>query len=149
MKKANISWLIKNNQNNYDLSYDYYLGNINGNEDTSITIQVWNNYQGFEDAETIHDAKLILKTTSIDDSYIFDYLTVRVNKTTKKLIKYSDVKYGVQIGTLSGLKNNGSETSQEALGNKNMCTIELIFNAIDFKVKEGLKHLVLDIESNT
>lgn len=148
MKSANITWIIKeDNQDN--ITYDYYIGNINGSNSTSLKIQVWNNYQGFDDAKDILNAKLIFKTPSIDDSYIFDYLTVVIDNQSKALTKYSDIKRGVTIDSLSGKSNTGDESEQNKLATKNMCNIELIFNPIDYKVKEGLKNLILDIEFNS
>lgn len=147
MKSASITWIIKeDNQDN--ITYDYYIGNINGSNSTSLKIQVWNNYQGFDDVKDISNAKLVLKTPSIDDSYIFDYMTVIIDNQSKSFIKYSDIKRGVIIGSLSGKSNTGNENEQNKLATKNMCNIELIFNPIDYKIKEGLKNLILDIEFN-
>lgn len=147
MNNANVTWIIKENDQD-NITYDYYIGNINGASSTSLKIQVWNNYQGFDDIKDITNARLIFKAVSIDDAYIFDYLTVKVDNQVKSFIKYDDIKYGISIGSLSGKSNTGDENEQYKLATKNMCSIELIFNPIDYKVKDGLKNLILDIESN-
>lgn len=148
MKDASITWIIKQADNDDNITYDYYIGNINGTENTSIHIQAWNNYQGFDDAKDIINARLVIKTLNIDDSYIFDYLTVKIEDQVKNLIKYDDMKYGVAIGSLSGQKNTGVESDQNKQSSRNMVNIELVFNAVDYRVKEGIKNLILDIESN-
>lgn len=145
---AKITWFIrKSPEDSYTPSNDYYFGSINGNNTTSIYIQVWNNYQGLTDIEDIKNAKLIIKTLTLDDSYLFDYLTVKVNGITKVPVSYSDVKYGVTIGTLSGAANNGSENNQNKLVDKNMCNIELVIKNVSHKIKEDIKNLILNIES--
>lgn len=148
MKDASITWIIKHDDNEETITYDYYLGNVNGLNTTTVHIQAWNNYQGFDDAKDVTNARLVIKTLTIDDSYIFDYLTVKINNQVKSLTKYDDIKYGISIGSLSGTKNTGTESEQYKLTNRNMCDIELTFNSIDYRVKEGIKNLILDIESN-
>lgn len=145
---SKITWFVKKTiEDVYTPSNDYYYGSINGNNTTSIYIQVWNNYQGTTAQNDMKNAKLVIKTLNLDDSYLFDHISIRVDNITKTLVKYSDIKYGVTIGTLSGAINNGSESAQANLVTKNMCNIELIINGVNHKVKDDIKNLILNIES--
>lgn len=143
-----ITWFVKKSAEDiYTPSSDYYYGSVNGNNTTSIFIQAWNNYQGQTAAGDIRNAKLIIKTLNLDDSYLLGNISVKIDGITKVPVKYSDIKYGVTIGTLSGAPNNGSESVQNTLVTKNMCNIELIISGVSHKVKDDIKNLILNIES--
>ena len=59
---SKITWFVKKTiEDAYTPSNDYYYGSINGNNTTSIYIQVWNNYQGTTAQNDMKNAKLVIK----------------------------------------------------------------------------------------
>jgi len=112
MDKAKISWSIKNVNNTYDQTNDYYCGTyIKGINTISVDIRIWNNRYGTAAVETANNIKLFLSFSNQEDNSLLKYISVATNSLQGDI---SETENGATVTfidpiNLSGSANNGSE----------------------------------------
>lgn len=147
MNKPKISWFVLDE---YDGEYSYVPKKKHEESDSyspgdviSIKLQIWNNIGGTEDVSSIEDAKLVVYFKNFENNLFLNLIEVR--KGTEDFEKLEiDLNRGYfYLGSLSGRKNNGSESNQD-----NYYNIELRLGPIPLNIKSEVKDFVLDIEYN-
>lgn len=142
MNSPIITWYIYDNSH-YIQEEDYYLGSFNSDSEITIVIQVWNNRYGAIDVENIENARFVFYFDSLEDSKLLEYCTVAVNNEETFITPEIELNRAiVNIGDLSGEKNDGLETVANQGNYKNVI---IKFN-VNSKMRNGLKNLYLDIE---
>ena len=110
----NIMWFIKNDMplmassQEYTSSYNHHLGNFDSSVDNSIEIIVWHNYYGQNDVGEIPNAKLVVKTTTLDSAYLLDYIDVYVGAgevPVSAKTYFGDMGFSIDLGTMYGFAN--------------------------------------------
>ena len=112
MDKAKISWSIKNVNNTYDQTNDYYCGTyIKGVNTISVDIRIWNNRYGTSAVETANNIKLFLSFSNQEDNSLLKYISVATNSLQGDITETVDGATVTFIDpiNLSGIANNGSE----------------------------------------
>lgn len=142
--KPIISWHVLENDV-FNEKEEYYLGNFEPLETVSFNLQLWNNKYGNENVDDIDNAKLSIKFEKLDDFILLNYCTVYINGVKESIDKVLEDKALVNIGFLSGEKNNGLD---EAFNEYNFKDIKLIFENIPTTIRQGLKNIFLDVEYN-
>lgn len=143
MSNVNISWLVKEPDDIFVEHTEYYAGTCSNEDDLELDIELWNNrWNTKEDVDTIENAKLIISFANAEDSTLLSFCTVKVENADyekPELITFN--RASVNLGSISGLKNDGS------LSNKsNYKTISIRFSGIPRTYKSGLKSMFLDVQ---
>lgn len=143
MDKAVLTWYIKDEENNFSETDEYYAGSCGANNDLEICVQIWNNRWNIQnDAEDFLDAKLILSFLNPEDSVLLQLCTIKVNDNDYEAPIIENINRGTfNIGNIYGYKNNGDLSYIN-----NYKTIYIKFSNIPNNFKNGLKSLYLDIE---
>lgn len=143
MKKANVSWFVKEPDDVYVAHTDYYHGSCIPGEDFIIDIEVWNNkWNSVEDAADMENAKLAISFANAEDSVLLSLCEVKVNDGSYNKVDTTEFNRGiVELGTIAGIKNNGHASNTD-----NYKQISIKFSNIPSNFKNGLKSMFVDIQ---
>lgn len=143
MKSANVNWFVKEPDDVYVAHTEYYAGSCNSSEDFIIDIELWNNkWNNKEDVAHMRNTKLVISFANAEDSVLLSLCEVKVNDGTFNKPDTSEFNRGiVELGTISGAKNNGHESNTD-----NYRKITIKFSNIPNNFRSGLKSLFLDTQ---
>lgn len=142
-----ITWYAKvGDKETYENTNDIYAGYYDGSKTLSVTMQLWNNRWGEENVADLKDFYLALSFDNIEDSSLFEYCKIILNKT--EVITPAKADGSMAIVTfpdwvvLKGLRNDGTLAG----GKDNYIQLEFRFNAQGAPLKEDdLKSLYFKI----
>lgn len=145
MTSPKISWYILEQ---YDDSLEYVPKKKHEEEDSlmpgetmHINMQIWNNRNGAQDVLDAYNARIVLYFKNYEDNFLLNLCSFKVGDGEHKKIAIDIDKGYLELGTISGKSNNGSELNVE-----NFYSVELKLGPIPSNIKNELKDLILDIE---
>lgn len=143
MLNANIGWFVKEQDDVFVAHTDYYAGSTIPDEEFNLEVELWNNrWNTDEDAADIKNAKLVISFANAEDSILLSLCEVKVNTGTYNTVDCNEINRGlVELGTISGAKNNGSESNTD-----NYKSIAIRFSKIPSNLTNGLKSMFLDVQ---
>ena len=148
MEKPKISWHVLEmiDSDEYEFiqckTYNEEGSHIPG-EYISKTIQVWNNYAGNNTVQNAKDCKLVVSFKNYEDNILLGLIRVQVNGNDEEPLTMDIDRGVIDIGSLSGIANNGSE-----LNVSNYSTIHLTIGPIPENIKSELKSMYFYLEYN-
>lgn len=143
MSSADVSWYIKEPDDTYIACTEYFAGSCNSKEDFILYLDLWNNrWNNKEDVDDMVDAKLVISFLNAEDSILLSLCTVQIEDNDFVKVETMDLNKGVvNIGTISGQKNNGNENNIY-----NHKKIIIKFSNIPNNLRDGLKSMFLDVQ---
>lgn len=145
MTSPKISWYVLENYNN---ELEYVPKKKHEEEDSlmpgdtmHIGMQVWNNRNGIEDVSDATDARIVLYFKNYEDNFLLNLCSFKIGEGEYKKIAIDIDRGYLELGTISGKSNNGSDLNVE-----NFYNIEFKMGPLPNNVKSELKDLILDIE---
>ena len=143
MNAADLTWYVKEPDEVYVAHTDYYAGSCNVNEDFVVDVELWNNkWNNKEDVADMHNTKLVISFANAEESVLLSLCEVKVNDGKYTKPNTSEFNRGlIELGTISGKKNNGSISNTE-----NYKRISIKFSNIPSNFKDGLKSMFLDAQ---
>jgi hypothetical protein len=143
MANINLSWFVKEPDNTYNAYTEYYAGTCNSNSDFIIDVDLWNNrWNTKEDIDDATNTKLTISFENVEDSIMLQLCTVSINGGTFEVPNISTLNKGiVDLGTISGAKNNGNDNNSY-----NHKKIIIKFSNIPSNLKDGLKSMFLNVQ---
>lgn len=116
-------------------------GSYAPNDIVKVKIQLWNNRLGIEDVQDATNAKLCVFFKNYEDNYMLKLCKVKFNNEEAKALNIDMDRGTIDLGSLSGRANNGSDLNID-----NYVEFELIIGPLPSNLKNELKGLVLDVE---
>lgn len=144
VNKPIISWHIKENDSIMEYE-DYYSGSYVPGDTIRMEIQVWNNRNGLSDAVDIDNAYLSIAFEKAEDNMILNFLKVDVEDTGFKKPELEIERAEIELGILSGHKNDGIANTNNKDNYKN---ISIEITNLPANLKSGLRNMLFNIESN-
>lgn len=146
MQKPIVSYHVLDVNNEYVKRDSVYAGTYTGDDNIYVHLRIWNNFQGTEDVDTLHNFNLVLRFLTEEDNALLKYITL--SDDTHNMEIPTKVEQSALIGTffedvsLSGQANTGSNQYKD-----NYVDILVTFSApYDAYLKDhDLKSLVLEI----
>lgn len=141
MNDPQINWFVL--EEGQPTPYEeYYAGSYRPSETLELTLQVWNNRWGQEDAKDISRGTLAFFFETIEDSYLLSLCSVKIGDGSFQPLTIDAGRGRVPLDkVLYGRSNNGSTTSTD-----NYATITLKFGPIQDGMRNSLKALFADLE---
>ena len=142
MEGAKVNWFVKEPDNVYTAHDEYYAGTCSPDSDFLLETELWNNKWNSTDVADMKNAKLIISFASAEDSVLLSLCTVSVDG--EEFTKPDTNEFNratVNLGTISGDKNNGSSNYKD-----NYRRIAIKFSNIPTNFKDGLKSMFLDVQ---
>ena len=144
MSKPNITWYVKNFNDEYVSNDAYYAGSY-VDKPIVIPLRIWNNRYGTEDVDTVSTLKLNLYFDCIEDNALLPYISVStasIGGTTSIVNNVLTVTF-MNAVSISGKKNDGTEKN----GYDNYVDITIAFQPPDtVRLKShDLKNLFIEI----
>lgn len=143
MKKANLTWYVKDEDQAYVSQNDFYAGSCVPSKDFILDLEIWNNrWNTTEDVENIQNCILTLEFINAEDSILFNYCSININNIGYQKINAEDLNLvSVKLGDILGQRNNGS-----SVYTNNYKSISVKFSNVPSNIKDGLKTLIFNIE---
>lgn len=141
---SKISWYIKEDDEFMEHE-DYHAGSYDNNDTILLNIQVWNNRGGLNDSETINNAYLSIEFEKADDNTILNFLRVNIDDAGFIKPDVSLDRADVEIGILSGYKNDGIANIKNRDNYKNVI-IEI--SGLPKNMRSGLRNMLFNICSD-
>lgn len=145
MTSPKISWYVLETYND---ELEYVPKKKHEEEDSlmpgdtmHIGMQVWNNRNGIEDVSDATDARIVLYFKNYEDNFLLNLCSFKIGDGEYKKIAIDVDRGYLELGTISGKSNNGSDLNIE-----NYYDIEFKMGPMPNNVKSELKDLILDIE---
>lgn len=136
-----ISWYIKEDDE-YMEHEDYHAGSHSNEDVILLNIQVWNNRGGMNDSDTIDNAYLSIEFEKADDNTILNFMRVNVNDTGFVKPNVSLDRADVELGILSGYKNDGIANIKNKDNYKNIL-IEIA--ELPKNMRSGLRNMLFNV----
>ena len=146
MLTPKITWYVLENVDNglyeYSPKRTHELEGSYAPSDTiKVNIQVWNNRLGTEDVEDATNAKLSVFFKNYEDNYMLKLCKIKFNDSDVQDLDIDMDRGVINLGTISGGANNGSE-----LNTDNYKEFELLIGPLPYNLKSELKGLILDVD---
>lgn len=142
--KPKISWFVKQDESSMQYE-DYYAGSFTKADKIKLEIQVWNNRNGLVDAEDINNAYLSIAFEKAEDNIILNFLKANVSDTGFLSPDVSIERAELELGILSGYKNDGIPNIKNKDNYKNVI---LEFYGLPANLRGGLRNMLFNIEAN-
>ena len=145
MDKPIISYHVLDVDDTYMQQSSVYAGTYTGDEALTVSLRIWNNYQGTVDVEDLQNFNLVLRFLTEEDNALLKYISLAVtNKIDIPCIIENNALVGsfVDPVVLSGQANTGSD---EYVNNYINITVSFNAGAGAYLKDHDLKSLILDI----
>lgn len=141
MNDPQINWFVL--EEGQPTPYEeYYAGSYRPGSHLELTLQVWNNRWGQEDAKDISRGTLAFFFETIEDSYLLDLCTVKIDGGSFQPLTIEAGRGRVPLNkVLHGTRNNGSSVSTD-----NYATVTLKLGPIQDGMRNSFKNLFADVE---
>lgn len=132
-----LSWYVKD-ESSYTLTNNYYAGDINADIISQIDVRVYNNRFGTTNVDTVPaNAKLIVKTITLDDAYLIDLIQISINNGLATNL--------TKIDETSGYITINNQISGNINAVNNYLDISVIIPSTKYRINDNIKNIVLDI----
>lgn len=144
MNSPNLTWYIKEADDAFVAHTEFFAGYCSSEDDFTIEMEIWNNrWNNTEDVEDVKNSKLVISFKDPESSVLLRLCSVKVNDSDYVAVDDSEFNRGlVDIGNISGQKNNGSSIYQD-----NFKRVSIKFSNLPGNM-EGLKSMYLDLQYN-
>ena len=137
MNNSKITWFIQDDDNNFIASKNYTAdGSYSPGEYLIKNIQIWNNYNGNEDIDTIEDGQIVIAFKNYEDNFLLNLIQISVNNEDYKKLNIEIDRGYITIGRLTGYSNVGQDDSS------NCKNIKLKIGPIPENIKSSLKSMI-------
>jgi hypothetical protein len=148
MINPKISWQVLESISEDDpeseyIQYKTYTeeGSFIPGEYITKSFRIWNNFNGRTDVNDAKDAVLVMAFKNFEDNFLLNLMSVTIDNKTFNDLEIDIDRAIVEIGTLSGIANSGSDINES-----NYKDITLSLGPIPENIKSDLKSLYLYLE---
>ena len=137
MNNSKITWFIQDDDNNFIASKNYTANDSYSPGEYLIkNIQIWNNYNGNEDIDTIEDGQIVIAFKNYEDNFLLNLIQISVNNEDYKNLNIEIDRGYINIGRLTGYSNVGQDDSS------NCKNIKLKIGPIPENIKSSVKSMM-------
>jgi hypothetical protein len=122
-------------------SEEYYAGSYRPTEQFLVQVSIWNNRWGTEAIANAVAARVTVTFDTLEDSVLLPLFSVQVGQGTFAPLNVQGNKGVIDIGSLSGISNDGSTN---AITNYKNITLKI--DSIPTNLRRSLRNMFLDIE---
>jgi len=141
MQEPIITWHVLHNDIE-EQKDRYYAGTFVPKDKLYLSLRVWNNQWGDTRVKTITNGKIIVYFDKLEDSYLLQYCSFKINNKLKHAQIINNKAY-IELDTdLQGNIDDGYATD-------NYADISIELGPITDGMEKNMKHLIVDLKYDT